>query len=305
MSKFDVRRFAEVVFGKSTPPDLYIWVPCGKCPECLRRRSRMWRLRLLHEMKCHSHSIFITLSVSPKYYDSVVQSPSTYLRRFWDNLRKKRKVTGWQNKMVKHWLISEGGVSKHDTHRYHFHGILFGVEKTDLTYDQIRDCWPYGHMWIGDAQPGAGVYCTKYITKCQSFGRIFSSPFLGDSMLRQMPFNEKLCSYPYQWYAPNTSYRYPVSPHYSRRVFDKFLECEYPIYYNRYLAGFYDKTVFAFGQEYKNVDAFFDRYRPVFLDDARRIPGLLEKLLQSRLFRRQFNHLLSNEDLQTPIRPAR
>ena len=67
-------------------------VPCGKCPNCKKRRVNEWVFRLQEEDKVSSTSYFITLT-----YDTVVVpiSPNGFmtlkkrdLQLFWKRLRK-------------------------------------------------------------------------------------------------------------------------------------------------------------------------------------------------------------------------
>lgn len=40
----------------------YIWTACGKCPECLKRKSLEWTERLTHERYCWRYCLFFTLT---------------------------------------------------------------------------------------------------------------------------------------------------------------------------------------------------------------------------------------------------
>ena len=43
----------------------FVYVPCGKCPSCLRKRSNVWIERLNVERKCWKYCVFFTLTYSP------------------------------------------------------------------------------------------------------------------------------------------------------------------------------------------------------------------------------------------------
>ncbi|UPW40932.1 replication initiator protein [Sigmofec virus UA08Rod_6083] len=167
-------------------------VPCGQCPNCLRKRARDWKVRVMAEYASHNYKggLFLTLTFSDedlkrfeipgarevcedrfKWYDI-----SRIVRLF---LERIRKATG---KSVKHIFIPEFG--KKSTKRLHIHGLLFNVR---FGYKQIRKLWKYGHVWVGyysDARTSG--YMTKYMTKdMTSRTPIFVSPGLGRDLLDQ------------------------------------------------------------------------------------------------------------------------
>lgn len=63
-------------------------VPCGHCIECLRSRSRAWRVRLFEEYKTSEDAKFVTLTFSPEsYYElkqDVLSSPDVVNRTLYD-----------------------------------------------------------------------------------------------------------------------------------------------------------------------------------------------------------------------------
>ena len=40
----------------------YVWANCGKCPECLKRKSLQWTERLTQERYCWKYCVFFTLT---------------------------------------------------------------------------------------------------------------------------------------------------------------------------------------------------------------------------------------------------
>ena len=71
----------------------WLMVPCGKCEDCLRRQRNDWFVRLERELaRCKAESqqaIFITITISPKYYDEALRDPSKFIRRWNERLRHK------------------------------------------------------------------------------------------------------------------------------------------------------------------------------------------------------------------------
>lgn len=190
------------LMGFSSPEELQDWVelrgrlspavmevPCGRCAECRRRRGSDWRVRLLHELnfgKIHS-AIFVTLTISPEYYETYRDNPRAAIRRFTDLVRKT------YGRSVRYFIVSElGGASD----RLHFHGILFNAPfvpvRKNPSYKiinrKLRKLWKIGHTWVGWVTDATCNYILKYITKVDEkhpnfFGRIYVSPGLGRSYL--------------------------------------------------------------------------------------------------------------------------
>lgn len=138
-------------------PDVlsYLVVPCSKCLACRKKRGSSWRTRLLHETLYggHKSAIFVTFSVSPVYYDSIVGDPARAIRLFCERYRKK------YGKSCKHFFVTELGER---TGRFHFHGILWNC-KAD--FSELTSLWSYGHIWIGYVNEKTCSYVVKYITK--------------------------------------------------------------------------------------------------------------------------------------------
>lgn len=168
-------------FGSDTDHiDQYLFVPCGKCANCNKTRASGWRLRLLAQLIESGDSSFITLTLSPKYYDVVCNEPRKYINRFIDRLRKK---LGFK---PKYFIISELGDT---TKRFHFHGILFGVPPNLISQSELANVWKYG--FVGDDFIGYGDvttcnYITKYLVKPQDPDfkpTLCVSPGIGKSFL--------------------------------------------------------------------------------------------------------------------------
>ena len=163
----------------------------GKCYDCRKAAATRWRFRLFQEMNLggHKNSLFVTLTLDDNYLNDSID-PSTYIRRFFDRLRKT------YGRSVKHWFIHEYGTSETGTHRLHFHGILWDFPdrpvygpsgrklpslraiaamsteeaRTDayrsFNDDVLNPLWGYGFSYIGHTcDIGTALYITKYITK--------------------------------------------------------------------------------------------------------------------------------------------
>jgi len=145
---------------------LYVPIGCGKCMECLKKKSREWQVRLNEEIKTDSRGLFVTLSFSDESlqelqtdiiglsgYELDNETATKAVRRFLERWRKKHK------KSVKHWLVTELGTQ--NTERIHLHGIIF----TDLK-DDVKQIWKYGNVYIGDYVNEETIgYIVKYLHK--------------------------------------------------------------------------------------------------------------------------------------------
>lgn len=170
----------------------FMLVPCGRCHECRRARGSQWRLRLFHEYitSLNKNNLFVTLTISPEYYDFYKDNPNLAVRRFSDYVRKT------YGKGMRYFLVTEIGKEG----RLHFHGILFNVPfvyrfKTNSnevyfkqTNQKLRKSWKIGNTWCGYVDIRTIKYVTKYITKVDElhpdfFGRVYCSPGIGGKIL--------------------------------------------------------------------------------------------------------------------------
>lgn len=151
-------------------------VPCGKCPQCIRRRQRDWKVRIMAEHKAFNYRgcFFVTLTFDDshllRYWKGegeprITQKFSDYdlsriVRLFLERVRKK---TG---KSIRHVFIPEFGDPLRHTGRLHLHGLLFDCR---LNRDELLSCWSNGHIHVHyycDARTSG--YITKYMTKDMS-----------------------------------------------------------------------------------------------------------------------------------------
>lgn len=141
----------------------WLMVPCGKCEDCLRRQRNDWFVRLERELaRCKAESrqaIFITITISPQYYDEALRDPSKFIRRWNERIRHKIGHS------FKHAFFQEFGTHPETglAPRLHFHGFLFG---TDCMYNDIRSAvCDLGFVWLSKATQKRARYCVKYVTK--------------------------------------------------------------------------------------------------------------------------------------------
>lgn len=135
----------------------YIQVPCGKCPECIRRRASQWIFRLKEEEKISSSAHFVTLTYEPQFVTVTKNGYMTLnkpeVQRFFKRLRKAHPAST----RLKYYLAAEYG-SK--LKRPHYHIILFNADK-----NLIQANWQLGYVDIAEVTGASIGYVCGYINK--------------------------------------------------------------------------------------------------------------------------------------------
>ena len=141
----------------------WIMVPCGHCDDCLRRSRNDWFVRIERELAhCRADSrqaIFITITISPKYYGEALLDPARFIRRWNERIRHRIGHS------FKHCFFQEFGTHPETgaEPRLHFHGFLFG---TDVMYADIRRAVSdLGFVWLSKANLKRARYAVKYVVK--------------------------------------------------------------------------------------------------------------------------------------------
>lgn len=140
-----------------------IMVPCGRCEECLRHERNDWFIRLERETKyqklLHRNSVFVTITIAPEYYDSALQDPSSFIRMWFERVRRRFGHS------IKHAVFQEFGTHPEQGNepRLHFHGVLWDVS---YSYNAIRRAVAdLGFVWISSISDKRLRYVVKYIGK--------------------------------------------------------------------------------------------------------------------------------------------
>lgn len=210
----------------------YLLVPCGRCADCLRRLRNDWYVRLERELAYQESlrmpSIFITITISPKYYEEAFKSPTRFIRRFNERIRHYFGVS------IKHAFFQEFGTHPEigDVPRLHFHGFLFG---TTFRYAHIREAvGDLGWIWLGKASRKRARYVVKYVVKqidvttpsgeliagCQDkrFLRKFISAHVGDYIGRMPVPSFRTSTWDYLDFRHNMRYTYKIPRYYNRYI---------------------------------------------------------------------------------------
>lgn len=165
----------KVISTKAKPDSKSIRLPCGRCIGCRLERSRQWAVRLMHELKSHEKSSFLTLTFDDDHLPYPPSLDSKLFQRFMKRLRK------WQASCTDDGRLRffHCGEYGDENGRPHYHVILFGqdfsrdrrfVKKTDrgddlYESDDLGRAWPFGNAWIGDVTFESCAYVARYITK--------------------------------------------------------------------------------------------------------------------------------------------
>ncbi|WGL31012.1 replication initiator protein [Dipodfec virus UOA04_Rod_653] len=168
----------------------YLQVPCGKCAECLRRARNDWFVRIERELArskaFHTNSVFITITIAPKYYNQALLDPSSFIRRWNERIRHRLGHS------FKHCFFQEFGCHPETggEPRLHFHGFLFNVDLPyQVIHSAVRDL---GFVWISRATHKRARYCVKYVVKQIEFDRTYADNYLVSIDGRSVPLSNLL-----------------------------------------------------------------------------------------------------------------
>lgn len=130
-------------------------VPCGRCPNCCKRRISHWSFRLMQEDKKSSQSHFITLTYEtpPISRNGFMSLRKKDCQDFFKRLRYYEK----DNTRIKYYLCGEYGGK---TQRPHYHFIIFNCGT-----DNISKAWELGHVHFGKVSAASVGYTCKYMAK--------------------------------------------------------------------------------------------------------------------------------------------
>lgn len=138
--------------------------PCGKCPNCTKRRTSAWSLRLMQEAKVSQSAHFITLTYDTKHApitnSGFMSLDKRDVQLFFKRLRKSPGNSGSK---IRYYLAGEYGGK---TMRPHYHIILYNADITT-----ISPAWEKGHIHYGTVEGASIGYTLKYISKGKTVPR--------------------------------------------------------------------------------------------------------------------------------------
>lgn len=176
---------------ESISPD-HVLIPCGKCVGCRLDYSRQWADRMMLELETQKKAIFLTLTYDPEHIvdadgrhfpwmeDKDFNLGSLYKRHLQLFMKSIRKCFDRQGVKLRFYAVGEYG-SWQNTHRPHYHVILFGVgiddfiNKIEIGFNELKQkiythvcisaLWPHGFVSIGDVSWKSCAYVARYVTK--------------------------------------------------------------------------------------------------------------------------------------------
>lgn len=145
-------------------------LPCGRCPECRKRRVAMWQFRLEQEAKVAETSAFLTLTYDNDNLNFTSCGLPTLSKRdhqlFIKRLRKRieyyipRKS---ERPKIRYYAVGEYGTR---TSRPHMHSIMFDVPKFFLDNPEIISLeWQKGHVRVDPCNEATIGYVCGYVMK--------------------------------------------------------------------------------------------------------------------------------------------
>lgn len=130
-------------------------VPCGKCPECVSKRTSQWSFRLRKQAEVSTSAYFITLTYDTEHVPITKNGFMTLktedLVEFFKALRKKH------TEKLKYYVVGEYGT---DYKRPHYHLILFNAD-----IEIVDKIWYKGHIYVGEVNGASIGYTLKYMIK--------------------------------------------------------------------------------------------------------------------------------------------
>lgn len=140
---------------------LNVGVPCGKCPNCVKRRASGWSFRLMQEEKQSLSAHFITMTYDTNYVpitrNGFMQLSRRDIQLFFKRLRKNIEEKGQVEKPVKYYAVGEYGGR---TMRPHYHIILFNAWP-----EVVEASWKLGAVHYGSVTGASIGYSLKYMCK--------------------------------------------------------------------------------------------------------------------------------------------
>ena len=166
----------------------FMYVPCRKCPACLKKRSNELSGRLTRECEFwinHGCKImFCTFTYSPEFIDS---APTTYkndLAVLFDSLRSRYR------RSIRHWCIPELGEKKG---RFHIHALLFDVPDDlgpDAHFHYSKNGALHGSNKVFDKLWSKGVNDVGFLREIK--GAIYMAGYLTKSDEKNLKHNNGL-----------------------------------------------------------------------------------------------------------------
>ncbi|AXF53146.1 MAG: replication initiator protein [Microviridae sp.] len=158
-------------------------VPCGHCIGCRLDKSRQWADRMMLELDHSKTAIFVTLTYDPFNVPLACVlddgSPLFTLDKRDVQLFLKRLRKAFSGREIRYYLAGEYGS---ETHRPHYHAILFGLSLDDFpdlvllpqknrfgqslfTSKRFYEIWKLGNVCLAAVSWQTCAYVARYCVK--------------------------------------------------------------------------------------------------------------------------------------------
>lgn len=147
--------------------DNVLFLDCGHCPSCIKKRRKEWSIRCELEAKQYEKNVFVTLTYDDEHLVALPEKKE--LIEFKDKLRWKL------GRNIRYFGCGEIGSQQG---RAHYHIILFNYCPDDLrfysrtksggyqfTSDFLSSIWKKGFVTVCMFEPGLASYVAGYVTK--------------------------------------------------------------------------------------------------------------------------------------------
>ena len=236
-----------------------IWVPCGECYICRKKKARQWRVRISEDIKKNKDCKIVLLTFSTENLKKLAKHKECkgYTGYELDNQICKLAVKlfreRWRKKYgrsIRHWLITELGHGK--TEHVHMHGIVWKDNRYILEDDfmnEVERYWQYG--WVGRGKKNyitgnyenyvnarTANYFTKYVNKIDEEHEMYkqivlTSPGIGKNFIestraKNNTFNGKKTN---QLYYPTDGGTLPMPEYYRNKLYTEEQKEELTINY--------------------------------------------------------------------------
>lgn len=147
-------------YKKNDLQNQHIPFPCGKCPNCMRRRTSGWSFRLVKEGERSNSALFVTLTYNtdhvPITKNGYMTLDKTDLQKYFKRLRKLT------HEKIRYYAVGEYGTKNQ---RPHYHIILFNASTRIVENAWKINNVDIGIIYIGDVSDASIGYTLKYMTK--------------------------------------------------------------------------------------------------------------------------------------------
>lgn len=167
-----------------------VWLPCGKCIQCLNSRSKSWEIRSIYEKNKFTDNCCLTLTYDDEHLEhcsDFVQTEQGLVhipydktgianyKHIQDFIKRIRKHFNFKKEIRYICSVEYGGTR---TLRPHYHLILFGFCPNDLKFYKktkkgtllykskfLEDKWSKGFVDVGKCDIQSCRYVSQYCCK--------------------------------------------------------------------------------------------------------------------------------------------